>query len=53
MDTKVLISVKKKTLKDQNFFRKQRLGRASEGNMADCIRCVIAQDIWSLACETQ
>ena len=53
MDTKVLISVKKKTLKDQIFFRKQRLGRASEGKMADCIRCVIAQDIWSLACETQ
>lgn len=53
MDTKVLISVKKKTLKDQNFFRKQRLGRASGGNMADCIRCVIAQDIWSLACKTQ
>lgn len=53
MDTKVLISVKKKTLKDQNFFRKQRLGRAFEGNMADCIRCVIAQDIWNLACETQ
>ena len=53
MDTKVLISVKKKALKDQNFFRKQRLGRASEGKMADCIRCVIAQDIWSLACETQ
>ena len=51
MDTKVLISVK--TLKDQNFFRKQRLGRASEGKMADCIRCVIAQDIWNLACETQ
>ena len=44
MDIKVLISVKK-TLKDQNFFRKQRLGRASEGNMADRIRCVIAQDI--------
>lgn len=38
MDTKVLIFVKKKTLKDQNFFRKQRLGRASGGNMADCIR---------------
>lgn len=37
MDTKVLISVKK-MLKDQNFFRKQRLGRASGGNMADCIR---------------
>lgn len=52
MDIKVLISVKK-TLKDQNFLRKQRLGRASEGNMADRIRCVIAQDIWSLACETQ